>query len=143
MKPTGKSKHPLYKTWWCMVDRCTNENNPAYKHYGGRGIAVCKRWMLSLDSFVSDVGDRPADTTLDRINNDGSYCPENVRWSTKLMQSKNRRNRRSDRSEPKTVGAQVSADEHRMIVRKAKRAGIRKSTWIRGVILAALKAKGG
>jgi hypothetical protein len=74
-----------------MIDRCTNPDNASYKDYGARGIAVCDRWLL-LENFVADMGLRPQDKTIDRIDPDGNYEPSNCRWSTSVEQQRNRRN---------------------------------------------------
>ena len=87
----SKSKHPLYTTWKMMKDRCNNPKAINYKHYGGRGIKVCEIWLKNFWTFVEDMGDKPAGTTLDRINNEGDYCPSNCRWSSKEEQRANRR----------------------------------------------------
>jgi hypothetical protein len=85
------SKHPLCCIWRNMVRRCCNPKDMKYPDYGGRGIRVCERWM-TFQHFVQDIGDRPGlDYTLDRIDNDGHYELENVRWATKSVQNMNRR----------------------------------------------------
>lgn len=85
----GMHDHPLYDTWRNMHRRCSNKTDPNYKHYGARGITVCKRWH-SLALFISDMGDRPEGTSLDRINNDKGYRPSNCRWATPQQQRNNR-----------------------------------------------------
>lgn len=81
---------PTYNTWMNMIQRCTNANAPGYKHYGGRGITVCERW-LKFENFLADMGERPEGLTLDRIDNDGNYEPGNCRWATCEQQNANRR----------------------------------------------------
>lgn len=85
-----------YGVWRGMLCRCNNPNDPSYRNYGERGIKVCSRWQdHGVDSFwlfIHDVGLWPgAGYTIDRINNDGPYCPENVSWATKSQQNSNRR----------------------------------------------------
>lgn len=82
---------PEYKIWVSMRQRCNNPNERAYKHYGGRGIKVSEEWN-DFDVFQRDMGERPKGTSIDRIDNDGNYCKENCKWSTKAQQSRNRRN---------------------------------------------------
>lgn len=84
-------KRGIYRVWGNMVQRCTNPNLDRYKDYGGRGITVCDRWLNSFEAFYADVGDRPDDMFLDRIDNDGNYEPGNVRWVTRAQSNLNTR----------------------------------------------------
>ena len=91
----GQANHPLYSVWYSMLQRCENPRNPAYKHYGGRGIAVCERWhdvRLFIEDIERDLGPRPAGMSIDRHpDNNGNYEPSNVRWATTLQQAQNKR----------------------------------------------------
>lgn len=88
-------RHPLYKCWASIIQRCTNPNNTKYADYGGRGISICDRWRNSFEAFVTDVGPRPfLKAELERKNNDSGYSPDNVCWSTRATQMRNTRNNR-------------------------------------------------
>ena len=88
----GKKPSPEYQAWIAAKKRCSNPRNHSYRHYGGRGIRMCRRWTESFDAFLRDMGLRPSPThSLDRIDPDGHYAPGNCRWATVLVQARNRR----------------------------------------------------
>ena len=99
---------PEYRSWDCMIRRCTNFNDNRYKDYGGRGIKVCDRWLNSFKDFLADMGERPKPKELysiDRTNNDGNYCPVNCKWSTRKEQTNNRSNMKWFRAYNKELNA--------------------------------------
>lgn len=80
-----------YNSWHGMIQRCTNPNDKSYKHYGGRGIAVCQRWR-TYSNFLADMGHKPSPKhTIDRIDGDKNYEPGNCRWATQIEQIINRK----------------------------------------------------
>jgi len=91
-----------YRTWANMIQRCTNKNATAYKHYGGRGITVCAEWKNDFTTFLSYVSKLPHFNengySIDRIDVNGNYEPGNVRWATQSDQVRNRRPRQRSKT---------------------------------------------
>jgi hypothetical protein len=119
-----KKPHYLYSTWQDMKSRCYNPNHKSYHRYGGRGVDVCKRWILpcstGFNNFVSDMGEKPEKYTLDRIDNDKGYSPKNCRWATRKTQNRNKTNTR------KVI---IEGKEY-MAVEIAEKAGLKTDTII-------------
>ena len=116
----GLSNHVLYNTWKAMIDRCNNPKSKDYKSYGNRGIKVCNRWLKSVETFIDDIsellGDRPEGYSLDRIDNNGNYEPNNVKWSSKSEQAVNKRDKFNKLDIPnisKNISGKYIATVHR------------------------------
>ena len=87
-----ESESPEYRSWSSMKTRCLNTRMPDYHNYGGRGIEICWRWRYSYKLFLEDMGRRPTPGhSLDRIDANGHYEPDNCRWATWIEQQRNRR----------------------------------------------------
>ena len=115
----GKHKSREYSSWQSMKGRCCNPNDTRYRHYGGRGITICARWLGSFQNFLDDMGPRPTPQhTIGRIDNDGNYESENCCWQTRQEQ-----NQHTSRSLYLT-----HAGETRTMIELAQRLGIHKNT---------------
>lgn len=111
-KTHGMSSTRLYDIWIFMKHRCNNPNSRSYKDYGGRGIKVCEEWQNSFESFYKWSIENGYDDklTIDRIDVNGNYCPENCRWATKKEQANNTRNNRMITAFGKTMTMHQWAD---------------------------------
>lgn len=88
----GMDKTKTYYAWAAIKQRCRNPKNRAYQYYGGRGIDICDRWHDSFEAFLTDMGEAPPNTSIDRIDNNRGYEPKNCRWTTAKDQGRNKRN---------------------------------------------------
>jgi len=91
----NKSRTPEYSCWLSLRQRCTDPNVIEYPLYGGRGIKVCDRWKDSFQNFLSDMGEKPSKNhSIDRVDVNGNYEPENCRWASWLDQQNNKNSNR-------------------------------------------------
>lgn len=128
-KTHGMVYTPTYKSWLGMRDRCNCPNNSSYPRYGGRGITICERWD-SFEAFLSDMGEAPPGNSIERIDNNKGYCPENCRWATKKEQALNRRTTRwvtaHGRTLPLKQWAELTGEPYLRLYKRFKRLGFPK-----------------
>ena len=96
-----------YSIYRAMLDRCYRKTTPEYFRYGGRGVTVCDSWRQSFDNFYEDMGDKPDKMSLDRINPNKGYTPNNCRWATASIQSFNQRG--NSKSQTGAIGVYQNA----------------------------------
>lgn len=120
----GKSRSPIYWVWNSMLRRCEKLTDKSYTRYGDRGIYVCERWQ-SFENFYADMGDAPDGMSLDRLDNDGPYTPENCQWATDKEQSRNKRNSRvithNGRTQSLAAWAEESGLDYKMVYKRLRR----------------------
>ena len=109
----GMKGSPEYISWQSIKTRCLNKNRKCYKNYGGRGIRVCDRWLNSFENFYKDMGPRPSPKhSIDRIDVNGNYCPENCKWATRHQQAINHRNNK------KYIGVKIQKNKYYSVIYK-------------------------
>ena len=122
----NKKRNGTYSSWANMMTRCEWGGHPSYKNYGAIGIRVCKRWH-KYKNFKDDMGERPVNKSIDRLDNNKGYDPENCRWSSKTEQSLNKKKTRWVEYQEKrmplpvfaeSIGVSIKAFRSRLVRRK-------------------------
>lgn len=100
----GLTNTPEFKTWTGIKERCLNPNSSSYDHYGERGITICERWLESFENFLEDIGNKPTTTsTIERVNVNGNYEPDNCIWLENNLQQRNQTNTILDETKVKEI----------------------------------------
>ena len=108
---TKNKRTPEYNIWAMMIQRCENPKNKNYPDYGGRGVTVCERWK-TFENFLADMGERPSPNhSLERVDNNKGYSPENCIWADKTIQARNQRT--SKRNTTGVRGVQWDKDKQK------------------------------
>lgn len=102
----------IYTSWQNMKQRCLNPKHPKYPRYGGRGIAICDEWLdiLSFKAWAETSGFGPG-MTIDRINGDGNYCPENCRWVSSSENSRKKRTTKLSLEQAEAIRVRIAHGE--------------------------------
>lgn len=109
------NRNSLYHSWCNMKQRCYNPNNPKYKRYGGRGIKVCDEWkdIVGFLDWAKQTGWKQG-LTIDRIDNDGNYCPENCRWVSASDNSRRKRTTKIDMITAQEIRSRINEDWYKL-----------------------------
>ena len=126
-KKHGKSFAPEYCSWKGMKSRCYNPNNNRFKDYGARGIKVCERWENSFENFFADMGEKPhPEYSIERVNVNGDYTPDNCIWADPATQNRNKRQQPSKTNE-RGISLMPSTKKYRAMIsvnNKTKHIGV-------------------
>lgn len=135
----GGVGRPEYVNWSAMKGRCYNPNDSRFAHYGGRGITVCERWLASFAHFLADMGPIPGpDYSIERLDRDEGYSPENCTWATRVEQANNRSNNTlieiGGRTQTLTQWSRETGINRTVILRRMKRGFTGESLIKKGIL---------